>query len=185
MKFKSLRSDWLKRHSNCIRNFSATSLRRLTGCYASVCTLWVLVAILSSNSWADEPEKMSALKWYKEVYWPYWEDSAQFNLMEVKPLFSKNFSAYSGVTDSFHGDFPPPGAASMIKQFREKGWLGDELLGAKSRRINERTYVIEATIRNSFKTSPKSTFCSWYLLEESGETWSIASQAWLDCNDEE
>ena len=153
----------------------------LTGCCSLVHALSVLAALSSSLTWADDLAKQSALNWYEEVYWPHWEDSAQLDLKDVKPFFSEKFSARSGIADPYYGKFPPPDFALWIEKSREEGWLGDDLIGAKSRRINERTHVIEATIRSNFKSSPEIIVCSWYLLEKSGETWLIASQAWMDC----
>ena len=183
MQLKSLPTVARTKHlrSKCESHFDSQRLRRLTGCYASVLALSVLAALSSSHTWADELAKQSALHWFEEVYWPHWEDSAQLDLEEVKPLFSKNFSAHSGIADSYYGKCPPPDFAIGIEKYREEGWLGDDLIGAISRRINERTHVVEATIRSNFNSSPESIVCSWYLLEKSGESWLIASQAWMDC----
>ena len=119
--------------------------------------------------------------WYRDAYAPLWAQDPGGNADKMLVFYADTIETHSP-----DGQITRTDKATWLNEpmgeWLADGWLGSELQGLETDRINEATTSFKASWLDRYEEDYEELACGWYLADLLDGAWKFTAYADIDCD---
>ena len=120
--------------------------------------------------------------WYQESYGPLWLENPGDKIVALQAHYADEVLSHraDGTIERVARN---AWMAGSIVEWLAEGWVGSELVGLQTDRINASTVAFKARWRDFYDAAADEYSCGWYLADFIEGQWQFTAYADLNCAD--